>query len=116
MNALRPSIRREKLLAGGIFQILVEVVAIVLGFTADTFYPTFMCRPRAGREAYATVAWQDHFRCCGRQFHPLGILRSMASLTAPKSVTCSNLSGYATLGIPKVTETRVLRRGNRCLI
>jgi putative Mn2+ efflux pump MntP len=33
-------------LAGGIIQILVGIVAIVLGFTADAFYPAFMRRPR----------------------------------------------------------------------
>jgi drug/metabolite transporter (DMT)-like permease len=33
-------------LAGGIFQIFVGLVAIVFGFTADAFYPTFMRRPR----------------------------------------------------------------------
>jgi putative Mn2+ efflux pump MntP len=33
-------------LAGGIFQILVGVAAIVIGFTAGEFYPAFMRRPR----------------------------------------------------------------------
>jgi putative Mn2+ efflux pump MntP len=38
--------RRKQLLAGGIFQILVGVAAIVIGFTAGEFYPAFMRRPR----------------------------------------------------------------------
>lgn len=33
-------------MAGGIFQILVGVVAIVFGLLADAFYPAFMRRPR----------------------------------------------------------------------
>jgi hypothetical protein len=33
-------------LAGGIFQIVVGLVAIVFGFTAGEFYPAFMRRPR----------------------------------------------------------------------
>ena len=33
-------------MAGGVFQILVGVVAIVFGFIADEFYPAFMRRPR----------------------------------------------------------------------
>jgi hypothetical protein len=41
-----PSIKREELLAGGIFQIFVGVIAIVLAFAGGTFYPAFMRRPR----------------------------------------------------------------------
>jgi drug/metabolite transporter (DMT)-like permease len=33
-------------LAGGIFEIVVGVVAIVFGFFAEAFYPAFMRRPR----------------------------------------------------------------------
>jgi hypothetical protein len=36
----------DQLLAGGIFQIFVGLVAIVSGFTAGAFYPAFMRRPR----------------------------------------------------------------------
>ena len=38
--------RRKQLLAGGIFQIVVGVAAIVIGFTTGEFYPAFMRRPR----------------------------------------------------------------------
>jgi hypothetical protein len=37
-------------LAGGIFQIFVGLVAIVFGFTAGEFYPAFMRRPRPGEK------------------------------------------------------------------
>ena len=33
-------------MVGGIFQILVGVAAIVIGFTTGEFYPAFMRRPR----------------------------------------------------------------------
>jgi hypothetical protein len=33
-------------LAGGVFQIVVGLVAIVFGFTAGEFYPAFIRRPR----------------------------------------------------------------------
>ena len=36
----------KHVLAAGIIQILVGVVAIVFGFTAGEFYPAFMRRPR----------------------------------------------------------------------
>ena len=51
-------------MAAGIFQILVGLVAIVFGFTADAFYPAFMRKPRSnekpvpkwwGRTVFAVV-------------------------------------------------------------
>jgi hypothetical protein len=33
-------------LAGGVFQIIVGIAAIVWGFSAGAFYPAFMRRPR----------------------------------------------------------------------
>jgi hypothetical protein len=38
---------------GGIFQILVGVVAIVFGFFADKFYPAFMRQPRSHEKPMA---------------------------------------------------------------
>ncbi len=40
----------EAFLTAGIIQIVVGIVAIVFGFTADAFYPTFLRRPGPGEK------------------------------------------------------------------
>jgi hypothetical protein len=40
-------------LAAGIIQILVGIVAIVFGLTADAFYPAFIRRPRPDEKPMA---------------------------------------------------------------
>ena len=52
----------------GIFQIVVGLVAIVFGFTADRFYAAFMRRPRPDEESMSKWLGRTIFAAVGVVF------------------------------------------------
>ena len=63
-------------MAGGIFQIIVGITAIVWGFSPGAFYPAFMRRPRPDEKPMAKWLGRTIFAIVGVGF----ILSGLADL------------------------------------